>query len=108
MTERIESVELNETDVRELSWVADVLEYGADDGGDLSVHELNDLAGVIRSKLPANPVVYTTDYTVRDVNGAEYKMLEDGRWFLVRGDQALEVPYESILDPVPVSYVVVR
>lgn len=104
MSERIESVELNEVDVRELEWVADVLESQS-----LYMQEQYDLAGVIRSKLPKpTPRVFTTDYTVEDVNGAIYKQLEPGRWFLVVGDQALEVPYESILDPVPVSYVVVE
>lgn len=89
------TVYLNEDDVRELSWVADVLETDLY----LSREERHDLAGVVRSKLPApEPQVLSSEYTVTDLYGSEYKNF-DGKWYLVADGHALEVPYESIQEP---------
>lgn len=100
------SINLNETDVRELSWVADVLEDG---GGArfLTTQELRDLAGVIRSKLPKPKVTLTSEYTVFDKNGAEYKNF-NGTWYLVADGHALAVPFESIQEPRPLRLAVVE
>lgn len=97
------SVYLNEDDVRELSWVAEVLEEGAA----LTYTELDDLAGVLRSKLPKPERALLSTYTVFDKNGAEYKNF-DGTWYLVADGHALEVPYESIQGPRPLRLTVVE
>ena len=97
---------LNADDVRELGWVADVIEVYAN-GSQLPTREdALALAGVIRSKLPKQKVVLSSDWTVYDRNGAEYKNF-DGVWYLVADGKALAVPYESILEPTPLALEVV-
>lgn len=102
---------LDTDDIRELSWVADVLEDGGpgySTSPHLSRQELADLAGVIRSKLPeAGSKTLSSEYTVFDKNGAEYKNF-DGTWYLVTDGHALEVPFESIQEPRPLRLTVVE
>lgn len=102
------SINLNETDVRELSWVADVLEFFAKEADYFpEFSELDDLAGVIRSKLPKPEVTLTSEYTVFDKYGSEFKNF-DGTWYLVADGHALEVPFESIQEPRPLRLAVVE
>lgn len=110
MSERVVSVELNEDDIRELGWVADVLEEGVVDG-ELTDKEMGDLIGVIRSKLPKAEAGVEAPTApgaqVSDKNRAFYITFGDGRWFLMGegwqseaySRQLVEVPWESILEP---------
>lgn len=98
---------LTEDDIRELAWVADVLEHYADSPAwtdSLRAGGYADLAGVIRSKLPEPRLQEPTrpGAMVCDKNGAFYVTFGDHRWYLMGtgpSDEVLEVPWESILDP---------
>lgn len=96
---------LNETDVRELAWVADVLEDGGpgySTSPHLSRQELADLAGVVRSKLPAPKRGLSN--TVEDKYGTRYQRFAGG-WFYIEFNretnkfEALRVPFSSIQEP---------
>lgn len=100
------TVYLTEEQERNLGWVADVLEHGADSVEHLTDQELHDLAGVVRDVVPKPKRTLTTGWTVTDRNGETYKMFGT-EWYLVRGLELLKVPFESILDPQPVTYEVV-
>lgn len=104
--------ELSDKDVRDLEWVAEVLEWYTDGSNRLtrSVHgqdqDLRDLAGVIRSKLPKQQRdIFTTGAIISDRNNSMYAKHGD-TWYYVDGetDYALEVPFEAIQGPITVAY----